>query len=495
MTDSIGSRIRSGVAWKAGSQLTLQVSRMAVALILARLLAPEDWGLAAMVLVFSGVVIVFTDSALGTALIQRRTIDEADRSTVFWASAVIGLVLMLAGFALAEPLARFYGEPEVAVLFAALSVGFLVSALGSTQQALLIRDMRFNRLELRQIAATFAGAVVGIAIALGGFGAWAIVAQLLTEAAVSTALLWYLADWWPSATFSFASLRRLAGFAGNVFGENLLYQAGRNLGNLLIGRFLGASALGMYALATNIVLVPFSRIAGPLQQVFFPAFSLISDDRPRMADIWIRATRLVGLISIPALVGLAVVAPDFVEVVLGPKWDAATPVIQILAIVGLVQSLQTLCGEVLLALVHANWLLWFTMLWFVASLSSFAIGVQWGVIGVAACYAIATLLVEPIRTYVTARALGTSPWRFVAALSGVAQAAALMAVLLLVVRSALVAADVPSALRLAVLIVAGSAAYVLGCLWRAPEVTSEIRVAIGRRRPEPQPVSVPLERV
>ena len=152
-------------------------------------------------------------------------------------------------------------------------------------------------------------------------------------------------------------------------------------------------------------------------------------------------------------------------------------------------------GEVLLALGHANWLLWFTMLWFVASLSSFAIGVQWGVIGVAACYAIATLLVEPIRTYVTARALGTSPWRFVAALSGVAQAAALMAVLLLVVRSALVAADVPSALRLAVLIVAGSAAYVLGCLWRAPEVTSEIRVAIGRRRPEPQPVSVPLERV
>ena len=95
MTDSIGSRIRSGLAWKAGSQLTLQVSRMVVALILARLLAPEDWGLAAMVLVFSGFAVVFTDSALGTALIQRRTIVEEDRSTVFWTSAAIGVVLML----------------------------------------------------------------------------------------------------------------------------------------------------------------------------------------------------------------------------------------------------------------------------------------------------------------------------------------------------------------------------------------------------------------
>ena len=109
------------------------------------------------------------------------------------------------------------------------------------------------------------------------------------------------------------------------------------------------------------ILVPFSRIAGPLQQVFFPAFSRISDDRERMADIWIRATRLVALISIPALVGLAIVAPDFVEVVLGPKWSEATPVIQILASVGLIQSLQTLSGEVLLALGRANWLFRFTI--------------------------------------------------------------------------------------------------------------------------------------
>src|SRR4029453_17297278 len=111
--DSIGSRIRSGLAWKAGSQVVLQISRMVVALVLARMLAPHDWGLAAMVLVVSGFVVVFTDSALGTALIQRKELLPGDRSTVFWTSAGVGLVLMLGGIALAGPVARFYGGPGV----------------------------------------------------------------------------------------------------------------------------------------------------------------------------------------------------------------------------------------------------------------------------------------------------------------------------------------------------------------------------------------------
>jgi O-antigen/teichoic acid export membrane protein len=483
--DAIGSRIRSGLAWKAGSQITLQISRLVVALVLARLLAPHQWGLAAMVLVFSGFVIVFTDSALGTALIQRRTLLEEDRSTVFWSSAAIGVALMVGGIALSGPLARFYGEPEVRPLFAALSVGFFVSALGTTQMALLVRDMQFRRLELRQIAATVVGAAMGITIALLNFGAWAIVGQQIAEATTSTVLLWCITPWRPSAVFSTASLHRLGGFAGNVFGENLLYQAGRNLGSLLIGRFLGAASVGAYVLATNVILVPFSRIAGPLQQVFFPAFSRMSDDRERMADVWIRATRLVGLISIPSLVGLVIVAPDFVHVVLGPRWTEATPVIQILALVGIIQSLQTLNGEVLLALNRSGTLLRFTMLSFVGSVIAFVAGLPWGIVGVATAYAIATALIEPVRTYLTTRALGISFWRFVGAFRGITEATVVMAGATFTARTALVTAGVPAAARLVLVVALGAVVYVAVCLWRAPEVTVEIRGALRRRRPAP----------
>ena len=169
-TASLGSRIRSGIAWKAASQITLQLTRIVVALVLARLLTPHDWGLAAMVLVFSGFVVVFTDNALGTALIQRRELRDGDRSTVFWFSAGVGVLLALVGIALAGPLASFYGESDVRWLFVALSCGFVVSALGTTQMALLVREMQFGRLELRQIAATLTGATVGIGLAVAGQG-------------------------------------------------------------------------------------------------------------------------------------------------------------------------------------------------------------------------------------------------------------------------------------------------------------------------------------
>ena len=490
MSDSIGSRIRSGVGWKAASQITLQVSRMVVAVILARLLAPDAWGLAAMVLVVSGFVVVFTDSALVSALIQRRDLRDEDSHTVFWTSALIGVILMLAGFALAGPLADFYGEPAVRGLFAALSVGFLVSALKTTQVALVLRDMQFRRLELRQMAATVVGAVVGITVAVAEPGPWAIIGQQLAEMFTLTVLMWFATPWRPGATFSFASLRRLGGFAGNVFGENLLYQAGRNLSGLLIGRFLGAASVASYAFATNIILVPFSRIAAPLQQVFFPAFSQLRDDRERMADIWIRATRLVGLISIPSLVGLAIVAPDFVNVVLGSAWDDAIPVIQILALVGLIQSLQTLTGEVLLALGRANWLFRFTILWFCGTVGAFVLGLQWGIVGVAACLAVVTVLIEPIRTYLTSYALGISPWRFVRSLSGVAQAAALMGIVALATRAALLETSVPAWARLVLVVAIGAAVFTVCCLWRAPEVVGEVRAALGRGQ---KPIKPPLE--
>jgi O-antigen/teichoic acid export membrane protein len=491
--DSLGSRILSGVAWKAGSQVTLQLTRMVVALVLARILAPHDWGLAAMVLVFSGFVVVFTDNALGTALIQRRELAAEDPSTVFWISAGIGGLLALAGVALAGPLASFYGEPDVRWLFVALSVGFLVSSLGTTQMSLLIREMQFGRLELRQIAATVAGASCGIGIAVAGHGAWAIVGQVLAEAAASTVLLWILTPWRPSLRFSTASVRRLGGFAGNVFAENMLWQAARTIVSVLIGRVLGAAALGTYALATTVILMPFARIAAPLQQVFFPAFSRINDDRDRMADIWIRATRLVAALSVPALVGLIVVAPDFVQVVLGPKWTEATRVIQILAAVGILQSVHTLNGEVLLALGKAGTLLRFTLLWSTVAVGAVAVGLRWDIVGVAICYAVGTSVIEPVRAYLTTEALGIPLSRFLRSLSGVAQATAMMATVLVGARVGFVEAGMPAAARLVVLAALGAATYAVCCLWRAPEITAEIRGVIGRRKQRVVPRVEPLD--
>jgi O-antigen/teichoic acid export membrane protein len=476
------TRVLGGVAWKALSQVVLVASRVAVALILARLLTPHEYGLAGMVLVFSTLIFIFSDLALTAALVRRPKLTEADRSTAFWTSLAVGAGFTVVGVGLAGPIAAFYGEPDVRPLFAVLSLSFLVTAVGTTQAALLTREMDFRSLELRKIAGVLAGAATGIATAAEGYGAWAIIVQQLTQTVVSVALLWSFSPWRPRLLYSLGSLRQLAGFSLKVFSTQLLFYANRNTDNLLIGRFLGAAALGAYALAYNVMLFPFSRIASPLQEVLFPAFARMQGERERLADAWLRVNRAVAAISVPALIGMVIVAPEFVSVVVGDRWAPAVPVLQILAWVGLLQSLQRLNSSLLQACDRAGTLLRFSLVSFAASIAAFAIGLRWGIVGVAACYAIANALLQPLYAWLTARTVGVSLGRYTASLAGVFQAALVMAACALTTRLLLVHEGAPAAATLAAVVLVGATTYVACCFWRAPQLIGEARDLFQGRR-------------
>ena len=313
LPDQLPRRVVGGVAWKTTSAVVLQVSRLVTAIILARLLSPHAFGVAGMVLVSSGLVLIFADLAFGAALVQRRVLTEADRSTVFWLNAAGGVVFTIGGILLSGPIADFFGEPQVQPLFAVYSTTFLVTALSATQSALLNREMNFRSLELRQMTSYAAGAVVGIVVAFRGGGAWAIILQQVTIAVVSTVLLSFMSRWRPRLIFSKASLNSMVGFSSRVFGTRLLFYVNRNADNLLIGRFVGPAALGVYALAYNVMMVPFSQISNPIQAVLFPAFSRLQDDPERIGRGWLRVNRVVAAITMPALLGLFIVTPDFVD--------------------------------------------------------------------------------------------------------------------------------------------------------------------------------------
>ena len=481
---SLRQPVLHGLAWKGASQVFLQGSRIVVAVLLARLLTPHQYGLAAMAMVLASLVIVFSDVALGAALVQRKTLSEDDRSTAFWISTGVGAVCTALGIGLSGLLADLYGDHAVQPLFAALSVSFVVTSLAVTHEAILVREMSFRSLELRMMAATAVGAAVGITLALKGYGAWAIIGQQLAISAVSTTLLWAFSPWRPSMRFSAVSLRDLGGFSGNVFLHRLLYYLHRNVDNLLIGRFLGPTALGFYGFAYNVMLVPFSRVAGPLTEVLFPAFSRMQDDRERMTATWIRAVRVIASFSVPSLLGLVVVAPDFIHVVLGDRWSDATVLIQVLAWVGLLQSLQTLNPNILQALDRTDTLRRYTLVFFVVHLAAFSIGLQWGVLGVAVAYLISSLFVEPLLGWVTTRALGVTPFVLVRGLSGVFQAAGLMFAAVLAARLGLLALGAGATVRLVAVVLVGIAVYVPCWFWRAGDAAQELRTF--RRRPRPQ---------
>lgn len=502
MTEEAGSkgethptrrRLLGGLAWTGGSQVVGQVVRMVVAVALARILAPEDYGLAAIALVFASLVLVFSDLALGAALVQRPSLTEDDRSTAFWMTVGTGMLFTVVGVLAAKPTAAFYGNASVAPLCAVLSVTFVITSLGATHEALMVRRMAFGQLERRTMAAGLVGAAVGIGTALATRSAWAIIAQQVAEAIVSTILLWAFSPWRPRWRFSRASARSLGGFSGYLVGHRLLYYFHRNADNILIGRFIGPAALGAYVLAYNLMLFPFSRIAGPVQRVLAPAFARMQDEPERLAGTWLRAVRLLASLSVPALAGLVVVAPEFVRLVLGEKWAAVVPIIQVLAWVGIVQSLQSLNTDVLQALGRTSAVFRFTIIFSTTHLIAFVIGLQWGVVGVAVAYAVSTTLVEPIYTVMTARSVGSSLGAFLRAVRGVFAAGLVMVIAVAAVRYGLVEAGASGLVRLVLSVGAGGLVYLAVYPKLVPEGWADVDELLGgrlrRRRRRAQPIA------
>ena len=420
------SSVQRGLVWTLGSQLALQAWRFVVVLVLARLLTPREFGLAAMALAVSAMVPAVLD--LGFWGGARPAADDRRAGPLdgILDERGVGLLLTVAGIGLAQPVADFFGEPRVAALFAALSVGFFLSALASTHLALLTRAMNFRAIELTANAAALASGAAAVAIAALGGGPWAIVGQSLTASALTVLLLWAVSSWRPSFVFSRESLGALTSFGGGLTGTRVLVYLQRNVDNLLVGRVLGAAPLGAYGLAYNLVLLPFVRIVDPVRRVLFPALSRVQSDRARLADLWLRGTRALTAVVLPALLGLAVVAPEFIHVVLGDRWSAAAPVARVLAIAGAFQIVVALNAVVLTSLGLVSTLLRYFTFATALTVAGFAAGVTFGIRGVAVGYAVASLLAAPPYVLLTARALAVPASSLARALAGVAQATALM---------------------------------------------------------------------
>ena len=475
-------QVVSGIGWKLATQVVVQGTRTVTGVLLARLLVPRDNGLAAMALMFVGVTSIFTDLSLGAALIQRRTITESDRSTAFWTTVAAGAACAAGGVAASPLVADLFSTPAVAPLFAATSSIFLITAISATQTALLTREMQFRSLQLREMAGAVVGGVVGVVLALGGLGAWALVLQVLAAECVALVLVWRFSPWRPRATYSAQSLREMGSFAGKTSAARILGYVNLNADNFLIARFLGPVPLGVYTVAYNVMFAPLARLAAPIQQVLFPAFARLAADPPRVGAAWLRGNRLVAAVSVPAFVGLAVVAPDFVSAVLGDRWHRSIPVLQLLCVAGLAQSLQSLNHSALQALDRAGALLAFMIFSASLTVSSFAIGLHWGIVGVAAGFAIARTTVLPVFTTIVCRAARTRVLAFAASVRRVLEAALAMGAIAYVLRLVLEDAGVTAGARLGIVVVAGAAVYLAVLAFREPELVGEVR-GLARRTP------------
>ncbi|HEX2505842.1 MAG TPA: MOP flippase family protein [Gaiellaceae bacterium] len=489
--ESLRSKVIGGAGWTLLSQAVVQATRLAVAIALARLLTPEDFGLAAMAIVFATLASLFADLSLGAALIQRPEIDELHRSTIFWTTVGLGVLVTLAGVALAGPVASFFGEPEVRSLFAVLSLLFLLNSLGVVQWALLSREMAFRSLQLREMGSVAIGGLAGIGVALAGLGPWAIVTQTLVTAATALLLLWRISPWRPRLVFSGAVLRDAGGFGLKLFGSRLLSYANTNLDNVLVGRFLGASALGVYALAYNVMFAPVIRLAAPLHNVLFPAFSRLQDDEPRLVRAWLQSKRVLAAVLVPIFLAMIALAPDLIRGLFGQKWSQAVPVLQLLATAGVAHTFVVLNWSLLQARGRAGQLLLVNIITSIAVVTAFAVGIDFGLVGVAGLFALAKWLLIVPDTWITTRSLPMRRLDAVLAVGSILPAGVAAFGLAWGVRVVLEDVGLPVLARLVIAAAVGAFAYLALLRLRMPGLAGELTTLVRGGRPPNDPDLMP----
>jgi O-antigen/teichoic acid export membrane protein len=472
--------ISRGIVWKLGSQITVQVFGLGVSLGVARLLLPSEYGLASLALSVAAFGAIFSEVSLGAVLVQKRTVGQTDASSLMWFSVGLGLVLTIALALLAPALASLMGTDGLRPLLLGVAPVFLISTVGTVPTALLNRRMEFRRLELRTIAATVTSSVCALLIALAGGGAWALVGQQIVQVTMLTALAWIGARWIPSFVFSRKDLGGLAAFGLYVVGSRAFSTLGANIDNLLVGRYAGEAALGAYAVAYNVLLIPLTRLAVPIQEVAFPAFSLLGDPEA-VGRLWLRANRALFALVAPVMLALAVETNDFVAVVLGQRWAAAAPLLRLLAIGGLLQSLIRLTPSVLQACARQRLLFIFSAGTAGVLVVAFVVGLHWGAEGVAAGFATATAIVLPVGLTTVIQATRVKATAVARSLGPVVAASALMTVVMIALR-----ASVPfgSVMALVIVPAVGVVAFAAYLLWRAHDVMADLRTLARSLRTE-----------
>ncbi|MEM1270426.1 MAG: lipopolysaccharide biosynthesis protein [Bacteroidota bacterium] len=404
--NSLARRTAAGASWSLAHRLVVRLVGFAVTLVLVRLLTPSDFGLVGMVAVFTGFGKLFSEFGLGTALVQRPELAEVHRSSVFWINLGAGLILSLAFLGFAHPIAAFFGEPILVPLVWALAPAFVLRAAGVVPRALLTRQLDFKALFIADSLAVVAGGALAITLAVQGVGVWSLVAQALAGAVLTSCGVLVLARWRPRSMFDWPAVRSLASFGVSVLGVQAMGYWMRRLDNLLVGKVFGASALGIYGQAYNVLSYPVEHVKGALIQVLFPALSRLQD-AGRMRRAYRRAVGATALVVYPSVFVLLLTAEDLVATVFGPAWAEMVPLLRVFGLLALWQSV-TFSGVLFLSTGRPDLQLRVNLVTNVLIIAGMVIGLQFGVLGVAVGYAIGSTLAMVPRQYFAGQLAGMS---------------------------------------------------------------------------------------
>lgn len=393
------TKVLSSLFWKLLERGGTQGIQFIVQIVLARLLAPEQFGTIAIVMVFIHLAQVFVQSGFNTALIQKKDADEEDFSSIFYLSLGIAGILYTIIFVAAPTISVFYRDPILVPILRVLALILFPGALNSIQNAYIARNLMFKKLFKSSVGAIVVSGTLGIIAAYFGLGVWALVIQQLVNQIAISVIMWVTVKWRPKLVFSIPKVRELFSFGWKLLASSLLNVLYLEIRTLFIGRLYSSAALGFYNRGEQFPKLIVSNINGSIQSVMLPTLSAQQDNKKRAKEMMRRAIVTSSFLIFPMMIGMAVVAEPLVAIVLTEKWLPAVPFLQIFSISYALIPIHTANLQAINAMGRSDIFLKLEMIKKVIGLTILGISIPFGVYAIAIGQVISGIIATFVNAY------------------------------------------------------------------------------------------------
>ena len=370
--------ILSPIVWTTVSSIGTQALAFVTFAILARLLGAATFGLVAMAALVIDLLLVISGAGINEAVVQRRTFDEVDADTAFWANLACGVLFTLFAIALAPLVSLFFGQPALTPVIAALSSIFTITPLGAIHTARLTRDLQFRSVAIRNLVAAVAGAAVGLPMALFGFGVWALVAQRIAFASALVLVVWATYPWVPRLRFRRETCAEMIRFGGYLGLSRTLNQLNIRSAELISGALIGPIAVAFIRAGSRVMEVLNQITYTPFQQVSMPVLARAAHDKAALRDSYLQLSRLSSFLMFPAFLGCVAIANEIVALVFGPGWEPVADAIRIFACAVIASQMNNLIIAAIAATGESRQVLSWTTFQIAIGIAAAAVAARWG---------------------------------------------------------------------------------------------------------------------
>jgi O-antigen/teichoic acid export membrane protein len=350
LAHSTTKNITSGLLWTFAERISAQLVSTVVSIVLARLLDPEHYGVISIVMIFISICNIFVSDGFGKVLVQKKDADKLDFDSMFWLGLSVSVFLYIVLFVSAPFIEAFYSMESLSSIIRVLGLRLILTSLNTIQQAYVQRRMEFKKFFIATSFGTAISAVVGISLAYKGFGAWALVAQYMTNTTTDTIVLYFTCGWKPEMQISAKRLKTMLPFTTRILAQSIVYTAEDNIRSLIIGKKFGSADLAFYNKGKQFPQLIITNLNTSIGKVMLPAVAKTQDNLEACKRTTRKAISVGMYILCPAMIGFCAIGESFVSVVLTDKWLPAVPFLRIFCIAYMMRPFETTSGSALLAI-------------------------------------------------------------------------------------------------------------------------------------------------